>query len=134
MHDVFNNDAYTCILFLALWWIVALFCTFIACAKCDGLGKIDVITKLVQIPAYVALLFLIFICLITIFTFFVSIILFVLMYTSILLSGVLGLFSIKENYSNGSLSSDKIIIYAVFQFIIITNVFTSIALYRHKNK
>ena len=50
MSSMFNNNAYTCILFIALWWVVSLACTLLTCVLFNNLSKVDLIMKLSQIP------------------------------------------------------------------------------------
>lgn len=130
MSSMFNNNAYTCILFIALWWVVSLACTLLTCVLFNNLSKVDLIMKLSQIPAYIALLLIIFACLFTIFTFLISFLLMILLCSSVFLSGIPGIFSAKKLYDTGKISKDKFALYSILQLLAIANVISTIMLYK----
>ncbi len=134
MESVFNNNAYVCAMYIALWWLFALICTATACIKYKCFLKDTLLIKVMQIPAYICLFIIGAACVMTIFTFIFAAVLLFLCCTSIFLSGITGVAAIKEQYSAGRLPLDKAALYGILQFVFIADTASTIILYGRQVK
>ena len=135
--DVFQNNAYFCLLILILIWVVALICAVSICTvslikKWDfvELSRVNMLIKTISIPAYVAIFVIGVACMFTIFTFAISFALMILDVMAILLSGLIGLCAVKRCCDGKALSANKMIPYCVLQFVFCADVVASIIVYR----
>ena len=134
MESFFNNNAYVCAIYIALWWLFALICTATACIKYKCFLKDALLIKVMQIPAYICLFIIGVACVMTIFTFIFAAVLLFWCCTSIFLSGIIGAAAIKEQYSTGRLSFDKAVIYGILQFVFTADVACIIIMYGRQVK
>lgn len=137
MEDVFQNNAYLCLLILILIWVVALICAVSICAvslirKWDfvGLSRVNMLIKTISIPAYVVIFVVSVACILIIFTFAISVALMILDAMAILLSGLIGLSAVKRCCDGKVLSANQMILYCVLQFVFCADVIASIIVYR----
>lgn len=137
MQCLFNNDIYFGLLFLCVFWFISLVSAIVICTKNltrkrDALefARTNMIIKLVQIPAYLLIFVIGIICLFTIFTFGISIILMILDCASIILSGLVGVCAVKRSHASGILSTKKVILHGILQFIFCADIVSSIIIFR----
>jgi len=94
----------------------------------------NMVIKLVHIPAYVAIFILGFAFLLTIFTFVFSIFLFILDVMTIFLTGVIGLSGVIRGYFEKKLSMKSAVIHGILQFVFCVDVISAIIVYRKAKK
>lgn len=97
MEELFQGFAPVMLFYLAVWFIVALICNAIyiaisAVKKCDTteLLKTNMIVKIAQIPAYIAIFVLGVLCIMTIFTIGFTLFFIIFDLVSVFLSGTIG--------------------------------------------
>lgn len=141
MENIFQNNAYLCLLILGILWIVAFICAVLTCAvslirKWDfvELCRINMLIKTISIPAYLFNFIFGTMCMITIFTFAISVILLVLETLSIVLSGVIGISAVRRSYDNKAISAGETFLYGILQFVFCVDVITSIIVFRKSKK
>jgi cytochrome b561 len=93
-------------------------------------AHINMIIKLLHIPAYIILFAMGLLGLITIFTAGISIVLMIMDCMTIFLTGLLGLGGIIRGLSENKLSKKESVIHAIFQFIFCVDIISSIIVYR----
>ncbi|HEX3017860.1 MAG TPA: hypothetical protein VHP31_08420 [Caproicibacter sp.] len=137
METIFHNDIFCGLLYLLIFYAAALVCsvaTFII-----GLVKkwnpqellhINMVIKLIHIPAYILIFIIGLVCLLTIFTFAISIVLMILDSMTIFLSGLIGLGGIIRSYSENKLSKKAAVMHGILQFVFCADVISSIIVYR----
>ena len=137
MKYVFHNNVYFGLLYLGAFWFIALISAIIICInnfvkKADAVetARINMIIKLVQIPAYLFVFVTGLLCLLTIFTFAITFVLAVLDCASIILSGLIGVSAVRRSYADGVLSKFEMVIYSILQFVFCFDVISSIIVFR----
>ena len=137
MESLFQNNVYLCLLALLVLWGTSLICSITICAvsiirKWDfmELSRINMIIKIVLIPAYIVIFAVGTICMLTIFTYLISLVLMILDGMAIILSGIFGFSAIKRSYDNNAISLNEMVIHSFFQFIFCADVISSIIVYR----
>lgn len=141
MESVFQSNVFLCVFALIALWIAALISAISICAvslakKWDfiELCKINMIIKIILIPAYVVFFLLGLACMITIFTIAISILLIIFDVMSIILSGIFGISAVKRSYDSKAISTQEMIIYGFLQFVFCADVISSIILFRKTKK
>jgi MFS family permease len=92
--------------------------------------RINMMIKLLHIPAYLLIFVFGLLCTITIFTIGVTIVLMILDGMTILLSGLVGLGGIIGSLRENKISTKKAVIHGILQFIYCADVISSIVMYR----
>lgn len=141
MENIFQNNAYLCLLLLIIIWVIALICAVSICAvslvrKWDfvELSRVNMLIKTISIPAYLFIFVFGLACMLTIFTFGISIVLMVLDAMAIVLSGLIGISAVKRSYDNKAISVKEMILYGILQFVFCADVVVSIILFRKSKK
>lgn len=137
MKYLFHNNIYIGIFYICIFWLISFINAILFCIKnitykknALELAKINMTIKLIQIPAYLFLFIIGIACMFTIFTFAISFILLALDCASIFLSGLIGVSAVKQNYTNGTLSTKQLFLYGILQFIFCADVISSIILFK----
>jgi len=137
MEILFYNNSLFILLYLIIIYIAALICTTIFFIRNILLHrdfieilKINMIVKIIQIPAYIVLFLLGMLFLITIFTMGISVVLLVFNGMAIFLTGLIGLSGIIRCFFEKKLSLKNTVMYAIFQFIFVIDVIFCIIIYR----
>lgn len=137
----FPGDAYDHTIVNVLAGLVALYALALVCviivfiASLAGKGnplkrlRVNMVVKLIHIPAYILIFVIGFLCLFTIFTFGISIVLMVLDAFTILLSGLIGLSGVIRSYKENIISKRTAKIHGVLQFVFCADVVSAIILY-----
>lgn len=140
MENIFQNNAYLCLILLVIIWAVALVCAVSTCAaslirKWDfvELCRVNLLIKTISIPAYLFIFIFGIVCMLTIFTFAISVILMDLDVMSIILSGLIGISAVKRSYDNEAISAGEMVLYSILQFVFCADVIVSIIVF-HKSK
>lgn len=137
INTVFHRNTYSLLLILIALCVIALICaitSFITSIRNKRYTlevlRINMVIKLIHIPAY----FLIFIvglcCMITIFTLAITILLILLDIATIILSGLIGLGGIIQCFKSNKISMKAAILHGILQFIFCADIISSIVLYR----
>ena len=136
MESVFDSNALFLIAALLLYFILtallSIICFVVSIyAKWDALSlaKAAMITKLIQIPAYILIFALGFMFLITIFTYPFSFALFMLDCLSIFLTGLWVVAAIISAIRNNSFSFIEIFWVILLQFVFCADVISSVVFY-----
>jgi hypothetical protein len=136
MEKIFHNNGLYLILLLIITYIIALFSSIIFCVKnillkinSQKLLYINMIIKLIQIPAYILIFIFSLLCLLTIFTMGISIVLMIFDSMSILLTGIIGLAGIIRCLIENKLPKKTVIIYGILQFVFCVDIIASIIIY-----
>ncbi|NDO47155.1 hypothetical protein [Clostridium sp. MD294] len=137
MKYLFHNNIYTGFFYICIFWLISFInaiCIFIKNIthkrNALQLAKINMIIKLIQIPAYIVLFIVGIACMFTIFTFGISFVLLALDCASIFLSGLIGLSAVKQNYTEGIFSIKELFLHSILQFIFCADVISAIILFR----
>lgn len=137
MELVFHNNFYIGLLSLGILGIIAFVSVILLCvnnfaAKLDVVeaAKINMIVKIIPIPAYLFIFVIGFLCLITIFTVGISFILLILDGVSIIFSGLIGVFVVRRCYADGILTRTEMVIHGILQFIFCLDIVSAIIVYR----
>lgn len=91
--------------------------------------RLNMIIKLAHILAYILIFLIGLMCMITIFTYGITIILVILDFLTILLSGIIGVAGVIRSVKERKLELSKAIIHGVLQFIYCADVISAIILY-----
>ena len=137
MERFFGNSFYRGLLFLCMFGLLA-FVSAVAllvsglARKKDALdlARVNVVIKLVQIPAYLLIFAVGLLCMITIFTFGISLILMILDGASILFSGLVGICAVKRGHAEGILSPGEWILHSILQFVFCADIVSAVIVYR----
>jgi len=92
--------------------------------------KINMIIKLIQIPAYIIIFIISLMSLITIFTMGISLLLIIFDCMAIFLTGLIGLSGIIRGFIDKKLTLSDTIVYSIFQFIFCLDILFSILAYK----
>lgn len=137
---VFHHNVYPLLLILILLYIVALVCavtSFIASLanKREILDvlRINMIIKLIHIPAYLFIFVVGLLCMITIFTFGITIVLMIFDGATIVLSGLIGLGGVIRSLRENKISIKVAVIHGILQFVFCADIISSIVIYRKVN-
>ena len=137
MEHIFHNNIYLGVLYLFGLWLIAFISAVIICIwnmvnKKNAVesARMNMIIKLVQIPAYLFIFATGLVCMITIFTMGISFVLMLLDCASILLSGLVGVSAVKRNHDVGILSGNEMILHGILQFIFFADIISSIMVFR----
>ena len=136
METLFQNNAFLLIFALLFFFVIALGFSITTCAlgliknwDYVELSRLNMLIKLLSIPAYIMIFIIGILCFITIFTFVVSFILIILDCMAILLSGLIGVCAIKRCYDNKAISSKEMILHSILQFIFCVDIISSIIVF-----
>lgn len=137
MKDLFQNNIYPGLFFLCLFWLFALLSAVTACiyhlaCRRDAaeLARINLLIKLIQIPAYLFIFAAGLVCMLTIFTIGISFVLMILDGASILLSGFVGISAVKRSHAQGMISTAEMVLHGILQFVFCADIFSAILLFR----
>lgn len=137
MDTVFHYNVFYCIIFILILGLIALIASISICVlgylkkwTQNDMALINMIIKLAQIPAYIAIFILGFIFLLTIFTYGFVIAFIIFDILAILISGLIGVTATVKNYSHGNLTKIECIIYSISQFVFCIDIVSAIILYR----
>lgn len=140
MKTLFNNNIFMLLETLMLLYIIALgFALYIFIRgftkKQDvhEMLRINMIIKLVHIPAYLIIFVFGVICTITIFTIVITVLLMILDGMTIVLSGSVGLSGVLLSLKEKKISTNKAILHGMLQFVYCADIISSIVLYRTVN-
>ncbi len=136
MDTVFNNNPFLLVFIIIVLFILSLLS--VPAILVPGFKKknvtellrINMIIKLLHIPAYLLIFIFGLLCMITIFTIGVTFILMILDGMTIILSGLIGISSIINGLRENKISLKQAVIHGVLQFIYCVDVISSIVLYR----
>ncbi|MDF2905515.1 MAG: hypothetical protein K0R34_836 [Herbinix sp.] len=92
--------------------------------------RINMMIKLLHIPAYLLIFVFGLLCTITIFTIGVTVVLMILDGMTIVLSGLVGLGGIIGSLREKKISTNKAVIHGILQFVYCADVISSIVMYR----
>lgn len=124
------------LMIMVIWYVVVLVCTIVTLIinlskekDATEILRINMIIKLIHIPAYLILYIVGVICLLTIFTFGISIALVIIDIMIIVLSGLIGLGGIIRSVKENKIRKETGIIFAVLQFVFCVDVIIAIVAY-----
>lgn len=136
MKTIFKNNAYNLLLTLLVIYVAALLCalavfiiSIVKKRKPLELLHINLIIKLIHIPAYIFIFFIGLICLLTIFTFAISFIFMIFDGMTIFLSGLIGLGGVIRSLKEKKISKKEAVIHGFLQFIFCADVISSIIIF-----
>lgn len=137
MESVFNNDILILILVLGLISFAAFISVIIGSVfrlvkktPSSDLLQINMVIKLIHIPAYIAIFLFGLLCMLTIFTVGISFVLVIYDVLAILFSGMIGLVGVIQAFREKKLSLGKAVTHGIFQFVFCIDVISSIIVYR----
>jgi hypothetical protein len=140
METLFNNNGIYLLSLLIILYIISLICSISVFIKnilfkqsSQILLRMNMIIKLIHIPAYVIIFFIGLIFLGTIFTMGISLVLMLLDGLAIFLSGLLGLSGIIRGVIEKNLSKKDAVIHAILQFVFCVDIISSIKIYKKIN-
>lgn len=137
MNTVFNNNIFMLLAALFLLYFVALACAIYVFIR--GLTKkqdaheilrINMLIKLVHIPAYLLIFVVGVICTITIFTIVITVLLMILDVMTIVLSGLVGLSGVIVSFKEKKISAGRAVLHGMLQFVYCGDIISSIVLFR----
>lgn len=137
MKYLFHNNIYIGVFYIGILWIIALISAIFISIKniinnnnALETAKINMIIKILQIPAYLFIFIIGLACMFTIFTFGISFLLITLDCTSIFLTGIIGVSAVKCNYTEKILSSKELFLHNILQFVFCADVISAVILYQ----
>lgn len=137
MEILFQNNIYVALLYLFIFWFIALVSAIAICANnlaykgnALELTRINMIIKLSQIPAYLLIFVAGLACILTIFTFAISFVLMILDCAAIILSGLVGVSAVKRCHSEGILSTKGMVLHGILQFVFCADLVSAIIVFR----
>ena len=135
--SIITNTFYSLIIALIVLYIisficaVAVFITGIAGKrKSSELLRMNMVIKLIHIPAYMLIFAFGLICSLTIFTVGITIVLVLLDGMTIALSGLIGLSGIVRGFRENRITKQRAVIHSILQFIYCVDVINSIILFK----
>ena len=141
IEKVFFNNGFYLILALIFFYVIALISAFVFFIKnilskkySENILKINMIIKILHIPAYILIFLMGVISFITIFTIGFSIAFIILDMLTIFMTGLIGLSGIIIGFKEKKISIKNAIIFSIFQFIFCIDVFSSIIIYKKIKK
>ena len=136
-NTVFQNNIIIVLILLIVFYIIALACSVVFFMKNllnktnpKNILRINMIIKLLQIPAYILIFLFGLLNLITIFTAAITIVLMFLDGMAIFLTGLIGLCGIIRGFLEGKLSKKTAVIHGLLQFIFCADVISCIIVYK----
>lgn len=136
MDSVFENNAFTLLFYLLIFFLVSLLCNlfFLVLSivnrwDAKQVSFINMLVKLVQIPAYLLIFILGCLFMLTIFTYVFSIFFVLFDCLAIFLTGLLGVASVVRCYSEGKNSKAFSVVNGIFQFIFCADVISAIVVF-----
>ncbi len=137
METVFHNNAFTLLLILIVMYVVSLVCAIVifiaSISKKSNVLEVlhmNMIIKLIHIPAYLLIFVIGLICMLTIFTIGLSIVLMVLDGMTIVLSGLIGLGGVIRSLRDKKISITAAVIHGILQFVFCADIISSIVIFR----
>jgi len=137
METLFYNNGIFLMFLLIIAYIIAFICSIIFLIKNIKLKvdskkilHINMIIKLIQIPAYLLIFLIGLLCLITIFTMGIIFILIIFNCMAIFLTGLIGLCGIIRGFFEKKLKLKYSVINAILQFIFCIDIISCIVTYR----
>jgi len=141
METVFRSNAYVLFLTLFVVFVLALLTSvavfiisIVTKWNTKDLLRVNMIMKLVHLPANIAILYFTFAFMLTIFTFAISMILIVIPCITIFMSGLIGLAGVIRSAVEKKLSAKEAIIHGILQFIFCADIISSIMIYKKFKK
>jgi hypothetical protein len=136
MEKVFNNNAFYLVFVLFILYFISFVCSVIACItsiankrKALEVLRINMIIKLIHIPAYIMIFVVGLFCMITIFTFGITIALIILDGLTIVLSGLIGLGGVTKSLKENKISKIAAAIHGILQFVFCADIISSVIIY-----
>lgn len=140
MEKIFQNNVLYLILVLIVFYIIAFISAIVVSIRNiilkqnpQTLLKMNMIIKLIHVPAYVLIFFAGLLSVLTIFTMGFSIAFFVLDCMTIFLTGIIGLFGLIRSLIENKLPQKTVIFYSILQFVFCFDVISSILIYKKVN-
>jgi hypothetical protein len=137
MDTVFHNNAYSLLLTLIVLYVAALVCAVIAFItsfekkiKILEVLRINMIMKLIHIPAYLFIFVVGLLCMLSIFTIGITIVLMIFDGMTIVLSGLIGLGGVIRSLRENKISKKAAVIHGILQFVFCADIINSIVMYR----
>lgn len=135
MDSVFQNNVFILLMGLAVAYVVALISAIILFATslaakmaASDVVRTNLILKLIQVPAYIAIFIIGIGCTITIFTIGISIILMILDGMTIALTGLIGLSAVIKSKGEYKISPQAAISHGILQFVFCADVVSAFLL------
>jgi hypothetical protein len=137
MDTIFNNNAFSFLFILIIVFVAALVCAlavFITgfTKKKNSLEvlRINMIIKLIHVPAYLLIFVFGLLCTLTIFTIGINIVLIIFDGMTIILSGLIGIGGIIRGLRENKISIKKAVLHGMLQFVYCADIISSIVIYR----
>jgi hypothetical protein len=137
MDTVFRNNVIFLLLTLLIFYVITLLSSvtlfiisLVKKKKALEVLRINMIIKMIHIPAYLFIFIVGLICSITIFTFGITIVLIMLDLGAIVLSGLLGLAGVIRGLSENKISLKAAVIHGILQFVFCADIISSVVLFR----
>lgn len=137
MDILFHNNALSLLFLLFILFIITLvsamvlFMTGLVKKKNSmEILRINMIIKLIHIPAYLLIFVFGLLCTLTIFTIGITVILMLLDALTIALSGLIGLSGVIRSFMENKITLKKAIMHGIFQFVYCIDIVSSIVIFR----
>ena len=137
METVFHNSGLYLLFLLIIIYIIALVCSVVVSItniifkrSSQKLLRMNMIIKLIHIPAYILIFTAGLVFTITIFTMGITAVLIIFDCMTIFLTGLIGLSGIIRGFAENKLSKNTAIIHALLQFVFCFDIISSIIVYR----
>jgi hypothetical protein len=134
--ELFHDDGMIMLLGVPIWGVIALILAIIISiiikvkkVSAEKILRLNMMIKVVQIPAYIVIFFLGLACMITIFTMLVTILLIILDCLTILTTGIIGAASVARARKEKILSTGEAVAVGIFQFLFCADVISAVILY-----
>lgn len=131
-----QNISLFILLFILCIWISALICAvFISIVsrikKFSGLemAKLNMLIKIIQIPAYILIFIFSILSFITIFTIGFSVAFWIIDVVSVVLTGIIGASAVRLNFCQGAINKSEARIYTFTQFVFCLDVIIAILVF-----
>ena len=141
METVFQNNGLYVILLLIFMYIIALVSSIVFCVinvltkvNSQELLYINMIVKLIQIPAYILIFIFGLLCLFLIFTVGISLVLMIFDGLAIFLTGIIGVAGIIRCLIEKKITIKTAVIYGILQFVFCIDLIASVKIYRKIKK
>ena len=132
----YQNFSLFILLFTLVLWISAILCSLAVSIisrikKFSGLemAKLNMLVKIIQVPAYMLIFIFGMFSFITIFTMGFSVVYLFLDMISIILTGFIGASAVCLNYRQGVINKAEVILYTILQFVFCLDVIIAVLVY-----
>ncbi len=136
MNTLFSNNAYILLFYIFLLFIISLICNIsfliLSISQKWSSGKIayiNMIIRLIQIPAYILIFTMGIICMLTIFTFGFSVLFIGFDCMSIFLTGLIGISASVRCCFDGKITKSSSIIHSLFQFVFCADIISAVIIF-----